>query len=124
MPDYICRQDVFNVLNKYASEKYDAEINKAIQDIPTADVQPVVHCKDCRYWKPPHIVLKDGAERAYKESDRNEFGLLMVTNSIGINIGGKCFRDTNIGYADDKTVFRSADSYCSHGAKMDGGDTK
>ena len=46
MLDYICKQDVFDVLNKYASEKYDAEINKAIYDIPTADVQPALH----GYW--------------------------------------------------------------------------
>lgn len=38
-------------------EKYDAwdEIIDALENVPTADVAPVVHCKDCRSYNQPRI---------------------------------------------------------------------
>jgi len=79
----------------------------------------VIRCKDCIYWKPPRILLNDGTERLYAESDKDIFGLHLVTMDIGINIGGQCFKDTNCGYDGDKTVFRKADDYCNYAKGAD-----
>lgn len=100
---------------------------------PTVDAVPVVRCRECIHWKPPHVLQNDGTEREYNpETDIDSLGLLMVTTDVGINVGGKCYVDANVGYADDKTVFRTEDNYCGkairggniplNGKRKDGAD--
>ena len=59
MSDYIKREDAINALNgtvevtgfenaQVVAQLLGAEIRK-IKNIPAADVEPVVHCKDCKY---------------------------------------------------------------------------
>lgn len=90
-------------------DKYKQAESKAV---------PVVRCKDCIYWKPPHVLQNDGTEREYNpETDIDDLGLLMVTTDVGINIGGQCYVDHNRGYAEDKVVFRNENDFCSKGYK-------
>lgn len=88
-------------------------------------LQELVRCKDCIYWKPPHVRLNDGKQRAYKESDRdnNPYGMKDVMMDVGINIGGKCWVDHNAGYSEDKRVFRSRNDFCSRSCKLPDGET-
>lgn len=47
-------------------DKYDIVTRSEIDDIPTAGVQPVIYCKDCKYWN------KEDGE--YCEELSNEIG--------------------------------------------------
>lgn len=49
MAEYIDRQELFKNLNKFASEHYNAVVNKLIIEQPTVDVVEVVRCKDCKH---------------------------------------------------------------------------
>lgn len=55
MSDYIKREDALdivadnNVNGEITLNRYDKIID-GIYDIPSADVAPVVRCKDCRWW--------------------------------------------------------------------------
>lgn len=63
---------------------------KLIKDCPTADVEPVVHCKDCKYW-----CHRDG------------------------KLEGRCVDAPHID-GDDFTCLKvNANDFCSYGAKMD-----
>ena len=78
----------------------------------------VVWCKNCIYWKPPHILLNDGTERDYTESEKKSlFSLVPMT--VGINVGAQCTKNANSGYDCDKTIFMSANDYCSKGVKKE-----
>ena len=90
------------------------------------DYHPVdlVRCKDCSYWKPPHIRLNDGKQRLYRESDKGDVLLnKYVSSDVGINIGGKCWVDHNKGYGRDMRVFRSENDYCSQAIRLPDGMT-
>lgn len=50
MAEYINRAELIENLNKFAPEHYNALINQLITKQPTADVQEVVKCKDCKYF--------------------------------------------------------------------------
>lgn len=86
--------------------------------------QLLVRCKDCCYWKPPHIALNDGKQRLYIKGKEpsDPFGI-GVTIDVGINIGGKCWLEQDCGYGRDMRVFRSADDYCSRAVKLPEGTT-
>lgn len=89
-------------------------------DLCQAETQEeIVHCKDCAYWKPEHILCNDGTEREYTEEDGKDDILChkWVTISVGINVGAQCFYEYNRGWAVDKTVYRNADDYCSRGER-------
>ena len=77
----------------------------------------IVRCKNCIYWKPPHVQESDGNERPYTEADRDKFGMLAVYGDVGINVGGQCYVDTYSGYSVDKVVFREETDFCSRGHK-------
>lgn len=91
---------------------------------PTIDAVPVVRCKDCCHWKPPHILLNDRKQRAYKPGDKDNdpFGI-GVSCDIGINVGGKCWLDYKTGYGEDKRVFRGENDFCSRADKLPEGIT-
>ena len=48
MDEYINRAELIENLNKFAPEHYNALINQLITKQPTADVEEVVRCKDCK----------------------------------------------------------------------------
>ena len=84
----------------------------------------LVRCKDCCHWKPPHIVLNDGRQRAYVEGDKDNDPLgIGVSNDVGLNVGGKCWADHNCGYGKDMRVFRQENDYCSRAVKLPEGTT-
>lgn len=86
---------------------------RCIETSPTVDAVEVVRCRDCIYWKPPHIRFDDGTERPYLPGEG------YVSISVGINVCGQCLVDCGVGYPCDKTVFRSGNMFCSKGVKMD-----
>lgn len=102
-------------------EQYESVIYaEEIDDAPIVDAVPVVRCKDCIYFDPPHID-DHGVRKEYADIPKEAFsGFGLVTMDYGINVGGRCCVDCYKGYADDKRVFVSEDNYCGRGAKMDG----
>ena len=94
------------------------------------DLVEVVRCKDCVYYHKAHVKLDDGTELDYDsdvvkeyQQKRKESGdpfWEMVCADLGMNVGGRCERDNNQGYAEDKAVFRSETDFCSKArAKME-----
>lgn len=72
MSEYLIKEDVDNILKEYASKAWNddwkpthetvrgdtfIEACLIIDDMPTADVQPVVHCKDCKYAQNPNDTM-------------------------------------------------------------------
>ena len=108
-----------DALPKYTGYALSAdEVATAVENAPTVDAVPVVRCRECIHWKPPHVLQNDGTEREYNpETDTDGLGLLMVTVDVGINVGGKCYVDRNVGYIKDKTVFRTEDDYCGRAVR-------
>ena len=49
MSDYISREAVNALIEAECSPKVAAFLNHAIDDIPAADVRPVVRCRDCKH---------------------------------------------------------------------------
>ena len=94
-------------------------------DIESVDAVPVVRCRECVYFRDAHVRTNDGQMKSYDEFPPEAFGRLGtgdVTSDYGINVGSQCLVDCNRGYGEDKTVFRSANDFCSRGVrKMDGG---
>lgn len=62
----------------------DEQVEELIDNAPTIDAVPVVRCKDCKWYDPPHIDHNDGT-RTDVEDDAS-----FVPSSVGINVGGKC----------------------------------
>lgn len=62
MADYIKREDALNALRKYPVTK----LKTAIRRLPSADVVPVVRCKDC-LWYVRSMIKQDGTlDERYK----------------------------------------------------------
>ncbi len=79
------------------------------------DVGELIRCKDCIYYDPPHVE-KNGERHEYSEFPPEAFDTILLTENVtidyGINVGGRCCRDYNAGYTDDKRVFVASDNYC------------
>lgn len=74
----------------------------------------IIRCKDCIYYDPPHVE-NNGIRYEYAEMPKDAFdelGTGLVNVEYGINIGGRCCRDYNAGYAEDKRVFVAENNYC------------
>lgn len=74
----------------------------------------IVRCKNCIYYDPPHIE-NNGVRYEYAEMPKeafDELGTGLVNVEYGINIGGRCTRDYNTGYDDDKRVYVPENNYC------------
>ena len=84
-------------------------------DITLPSAQPeIIHCCDCIYYDPEHIE-KNGVRYEYKDMPKAAFDILgtgLVNSEYGINVGGRCCRDYNVGYSEDKRVFVSKHNYC------------
>ena len=52
MSDYISREAVLEMLKQECSTMVFAYLADLVNDIPAADVRPVVRCKDCRHRDP------------------------------------------------------------------------
>lgn len=73
-----------------------------------------VKCGECVYYDPPHVE-NNGMRYEYAEMPKDAFdelGTGLVHVEYGINVGGRCCRDYNAGYDDDKRVFVPEDNYC------------
>lgn len=88
-------------------------VKTLMEDLPSAEPE-VIHCCDCVYYDPEHIE-KDGVRYDYKDMPKDAFDILgtgLVNLEYGINVGGRCCRDYNVGYSEDKRVFVSKQNYC------------
>ena len=83
----------------------------------------VVRCKDCWYYHKAHILCNDGTEKDISEFPKESIDFTggFVTSKYGINMGGKCELEKNCGYAEDKSVFREPNDFCSRGQALKGG---
>lgn len=90
-----------------------------IDNAPTVDAVEVVRCKDCIYYHKEHVLCNDGTEKDYSEFPAEAFGSLgrFVNAKYGINVAGKCEIELNSGYAEDKSIFRNPDDFCSRGKR-------
>lgn len=123
MPEYIEREAAIEAV--YLTILHDGirgALKSNIDDVPAADVAPVVRCKDCVYWQKPQILLDDGTYRDYLpgeyESGPLGFG---VTMDVGINMGSFCAK-YNTDHQNRIPQFMKPDDFCSKGYRaMDGG---
>lgn len=77
-------------------------------------VSELIQCKDCIYYDPPHIE-NDGQRYEYKDMPPEAFDPITkkyVSVAYGINMGGRCCRDYECGYSEDKRVFVTETNYC------------
>ena len=69
---------------------------------------PIIRCKDCIYYDPPHIE-NDGQRYEYKDMPPEAFSPITknyVSIAYGINMGGRCCRDYECGYSEERTFRR------------------
>lgn len=74
----------------------------------------LIRCKDCIFYDPPHIE-NDGQRYEYKDMPPEAFDPITkkyVSVAYGINMGGRCCRDYECGYSEDKRVFVTETNYC------------
>lgn len=100
-------------------------IQHAVDNAPTVDAVPVVRCKDCKWYDPPHIEHNDG-KRTDVEDDAT-----FVPISVGINVGGKCMntlREYCLNHDREDpndyerlVKFRERMDFCSDGERKDDG---
>ena len=104
---------------KHKGCAYIEEINNA----PTIDAVPVVRCKDCKWYDPPHIEYNDGTRKDITGNDE------WVTADIGLNVGGKCYnfageyclshdREDPDDY-EELVKFRGLMDFCSNGERKE-----
>ncbi len=133
MARYIDVDKLINEIDEWLSSVGDVVIGKGlsyygelmgcIEDTPTADVVEVVRCKDCWYYHKAHILCNDKTEKDISEFPKESIDFTggFVTSKYGINVGGKCELEKNCGYAEDKSVFREPNDFCSRGQALKGG---
>ena len=87
--------------------------------IERGELVSVVRCGDCLYYHKAHILCNGGTEKDISEFPKEalDFTNGFVTSKYGINVGGKCELEKNCGYAEDKSVFRGPNDYCSRGER-------
>ena len=121
MNDLVSRQAAIQTVLEYMveylgaafDEDFQKKLMKQMKDLPSA-LPEIIHCCDCIYYDPEHIE-NNGVRYEYKDMSKDAFddlGTGLVSAEYGINIGGKCCRDYNVGYSEDKRVFVSKQNYC------------
>ena len=93
-----------------------------LKNLPSAQPE-IIRCKDCIYYDPPHVE-NNGVRYEYTEMPADAFDVLgtgLVTTEYGINIGGRCCRDYNAGYEDDKRVYVPENNHCGRGERRTDG---
>ena len=81
----------------------------------------LIRCKDCIYYDPPHIE-NDGQRYEYKDMPPEAFDPITkkyVSVAYGINMGGRCCRDYECGYSEDKRVFVTETNYCGRAERKE-----
>ena len=73
MAEYINRAELIENLNKFAPEHYNALINQLITKQPTADVEEVVRCKDCKWCYEKRTKRNNQLMRFCMRMDGNEY---------------------------------------------------
>ena len=126
MRDLISRQYILDAFAEYIEEYKEVdekgnhdpkwcamkEAEMVVKEAPSVKPE-IIHCCDCIYYDPEHIE-KNGVRYEYKDMPKAAFVLEtgLVESKYGINVGGKCCRDYNVGYSEDKRVFVSKQNYC------------
>ena len=120
MPRYIDANKI-KITAQMATEDGDtlvslADVRRAIEQTPTADVVEVIRCKDCKHFIPEHIRLDNGTTRAYTEQEKNlPFG---VMGDVGINCGSRCMRYQH--WEENRVpVWVQEDDFCSYGKRRE-----
>lgn len=96
----------------------------ACEAIYNAPVVEIIHCKDCIYYDPEHVE-KDGVRYEYSDMPKDAFDILgtnLVDSKYGVNVGGRCCRDYNVGYPEDKRVFVSEQNFCGRAKREQDAD--
>ena len=120
MNDLIDRQAAIDIVEFECGEwsGLAKTIAEEIKQLPSAEPE-IIHCKDCIYYDPEHVE-KDGVRYEYSDMPKDAFDILgtgLVNSKYGVNVGGRCCRDYNIGYPEDKRVFVSEQNYCGRGER-------
>jgi hypothetical protein len=92
--------------------QYIADLLKELKERRKAP--EIIHCGECIYYDPPHVE-NNGVRYEYTEMPGEAFDVLgtgLVTTEYGINVGGRCCRDYNAGYDDDKRVYVPENNFC------------
>ena len=119
--DVLCQEHRYRIPGKI--ETY-SQYNEAWQDaldraegaifnLPSAQPE-IIHCWECIYYDQEHIE-KNGVRYEYEDMPKDAFDILgtgLVNSKYGINVGGRCCRDYNVGYSEDKRVYVSKQNYC------------
>ena len=98
------------------------DIKKVLDMLPSVEPE-IIRCKDCIYYDPKHIE-NNGVRYEYKDMPKAAFDILgtgLVNSEYGINVGGRCCRDYNAGYSEDKRVFVSEQNYCGRARRRTDG---
>ena len=82
-----------------------------LDELPAADVVPVVRCGECIWWQDRQVQLIDGSCRDYMPDEP-----WSVTCDVGINVGSHC---TKHGFDDESGswFWAAANDYCSRGER-------
>lgn len=102
-------------MTEYIVQIEDSEKNMSERFVGQLRSYPeLIRCKDCIHYDKPHVE-NNGTRIEYddlpEEAFENCIGRL-VNSSYGINVGGRCCRDYNVGYSEDKRVFVPETNYC------------
>ena len=121
MKDPISRQAAIDAVRKCSVKEVTsaymligkAEAMTELMLLPSAQPE-IIQCKDCIYYDPKHIE-NNGIRYEYKDMPKEAFDELetgLVYIEYGINVGGRCCIDYNVGYSEDKRIFVPETNYC------------
>ena len=107
------------------SEQTQEAVTMAVKALLMPPAQPeIIHCKYCIYYDPEHVE-KDGVRYEYSDMPKDAFDILgtnLVNSKYGVNVGGRCCRDYNVGYPEDKRVFVSEQNFCGRAERKQDAD--
>ena len=124
MAEYIEREEALACFHDWIDRRGDVHTPdenpeyRALEDLPAADVRPVVLCRDCVYWQKPQVKLDDGTYRDYEQGEYENGSLFGgVTADVGINIGSFCAK-YNTEHQNRIPQFMGENDFCSKGYKL------
>lgn len=119
--DAISRQEVIEIFTQLwdcvgeiaDKDEWEDVCKTTANELPSAQPE-IIHCYDCIYYDPEHVE-KNGVRYEYEDMPKAAFDILgtgLVNSKYGVNVGGRCCRDYNVGYPEDKRVFVPKTNYC------------